>query len=142
VILGNGQAVETPCDYCNKGYDAPRGVVEEYELSALPPEARIVTGFEVRADEVRIYLGCYVPKQDDCFATYDEAVAAGAAAVEKLRAHEAEQMVRSKENATKSYSWHVGYHLRNAKEHRRQAEYHEARAKACKALARTDTPDV
>jgi len=34
LILGNGDSVELPCDYCGKGYDGPRGYVLEYEYAA------------------------------------------------------------------------------------------------------------
>jgi len=31
VILGNGDRVVTPCDYCGKGFDGATGVMRVYE---------------------------------------------------------------------------------------------------------------
>lgn len=139
VILGNGEAIETPCGYCGKGFTAPRGVVTEHEFSALDPRAHVVTGIVVEPYTVRVYLGnTFTPSQDDCYATFEEAEAAGQAAVDRHAAEEEERMVRSKESTAKSYSWHVGYHLREAERNRERAEYHERRAKACKVLAKSD----
>jgi hypothetical protein len=36
----------------------------------------------------------------------------------------------------KSYTWNAGYHLKNAASKRKEAEYHEAKAKICKARSK------
>ena len=41
LILGNGDEIRTPCDYCGKGYEGPKGYVLEYEWTAEPRQVTI-----------------------------------------------------------------------------------------------------
>ncbi len=43
-----------------------------------------------------------------------------------------------KKEAKKSFAWNAGYHLREAKNHRKQAEYHDTKAIFCKAKGKEE----
>lgn len=144
VILGSGETVITPCDYCGKGFEGPRGFVEEYDHE---PRAERVTVRELRVEEdasgrsveygVGAGEGTFWAKLGvDLFA--DEAGAAAAAAAKAAANAEAEEHRAAfrRRHAVKSATWAVGYHLREAKEHRRKQEWHEARAATLKARAK------
>jgi hypothetical protein len=147
LILGNGEEVATPCDYCGKGFDGPLGVVNEWKYAA---EARLitVTDVEIRADacgEVREYSH----KSPDAFYRLDwlrvfdteaEAAVCAATLAEEAAMTEIKRRKSMKEHNQKSYSWHVGYHRNEAKRAKRDFEYHTARALVCKRLAKTPVP--
>ena len=141
VILGNDEQVQTPCDYCGKGWDGPRGVEIVHEWIAEP---MLVTVAGVRTDadgekqsvDYRFYNN-YIGREDDVFTTKEEAQVRCS---EKANEHAEEERRRReclKENATKSFSWHVGYHRRCIKQAERNLEWHRSRVIACAKLART-----
>jgi hypothetical protein len=145
VLLGSGTPVITPCDYCGKGFEGPRGYVVEY---AHEPKAERVRVREVRAQEDAAgrsieYIvgeGCLARPGEDLFP--DEASALAAAKVKAAAAEDdADERRRYRKNhAPRSASWVVGYHMREAKEHRRLIAYHEERAAILKARAKAVTP--
>lgn len=136
LILGNGDSVELLCDYCGKGWNGPRGYVTEYEYVA---EAKpfFVAGVEVHiSSEGEIYRyresGGWSCDTDRLFATKEEALADS---LRRKAEYDKEQETRAeyiKKDTNKSYSWNAGYHMREAKRHRRDAEYHEKKAVICK----------
>lgn len=143
LILGNGDTVTTPCDYCGKGFEGPRGVVKEYgPLAAAEPvtissvtatETADGTEYEYRARSSE--CSSWVPVAADLFRTEAEALVRAEEKAEAERVRMEQSTAYLKHEAHKSISWHVGYHLREAKRHRREAEYHENMAKLCKAKA-------
>jgi len=141
VILGNGDTVTTPCDFCGKGYDGPKGYVNEYGPLATAELVTIssVTATETEAGtdyEYRVRISdnsWYMPEAEDLFATEAEALTRAEEKAEAERARLEKSSEYLKHKAHKSFSWHAGYHLREAKHNRRQAEYHERMAVLCKA---------
>lgn len=145
--LGNGDAVELPCEYCRKGYDDPRGVVAEYVEVC---EARPVTVTLVRSEETAsgIERGYHVwydgtdswcPPEDDLFRTEAKALARAKEKAEQARKERERKTEYLKEKANRSFAWNAGYHLRAAKKARGEAEWHEHLAVLCKARAKEAT---
>lgn len=141
VILGNGDEVVTPCDYCGNGYEGPKGVTSSYQYVAKP-ELVEITSKDVRegprGKEIRYGRGPHGSTLEEHMIFDSEEEAAERARTSQLE-HEARETANKKsrkENNYKSYSWHVGYHMKEAKEHHRKAEYHERRAALCKAASR------
>lgn len=140
VELGNGDMVTTPCDYCGKGWEGPRGVVTEYEWHAAS-EAFIITGKDVSerdGDRQVTYrtINRYA-SAEDVFSTREEADAHCAIKIAEEEAIQKKRMEFTKENAKKTFSWHVGYHMRCAEKARKELAYHEAKAIHSKARAKT-----
>jgi hypothetical protein len=142
LILGSGEHLSLDCDYCGHGYQYPTGLETFYEFRA---EAKPypVTGIETisgpNGETVKYRSGSegayYSFAAADCFPS---AEAAAARCAELVAEHEVEQdrMMKAKEQNNKSYAWHAGYHLREAKNARKQAEYHERKAVLMKEQAR------
>jgi hypothetical protein len=142
--LGNGERIETRCDYCGKGWEGPRGYVTEYEWLA-DPMCVTLTGKDVSERDGRREItyrapNCYMSDVEDVRATKEEAEARCAIRIDEHAAEEKKRLEWSKENNKKSYSWHVGYHLREAKRAQSSLEWHTARAAHCKARVK-DTPE-
>jgi len=143
LILGNGDEVQLPCDYCGKGYDDPKGYVHEYQAISKAEQVTIgsVHITETAAGQDREYRvaknfvdgACWCPKPEDLFDTEDEA---NARAAEKAEADRLDHETRAeyiKKKTHKSFAWNAGYHMREAKRHRHDIEYHERMAVVCKA---------
>lgn len=144
VILGNDEHVQTPCEFCGKGYYGPRGVIDEWEWRAEP---RQVTIKGVQTEQTAsgmtaqyTFLENYIADDKDLFATEAEALARCAERIAEHKAEETRRREHMKEYDHRNYSWHVGYHRKEAKEAARRLEWHNARAIACKALAQTPVP--
>lgn len=142
LILGTGEHVSLDCDYCARGYEAPTGREEFYEwhASAVPyPVTGIETVSTPSGETIRYRSGaenCYSSfNVENCFASPEDA-AARCAEMEIENAAEHERRMRAKENLNKSYAWHAGYHLREAKRAREQAAYHERKAALMKEHAK------
>ena len=139
LILGNDERVILPCDGCGKGYDGPKGYVTKYNY-VVEPETVNITGIEIEIDgtkEVARYRnGSYSFDEADLSPTREEAY---------QRAHhkrlllEEDQRTRAdliKKLTHKNFSWNANYHMRQAKDLRKQAEYHDEKAKLCKERAK------
>ena len=139
VTLGNGDVVKTPCDYCGKGYEGPRGWVTDYKTVAEPRLVTIDYVIETQTEEGvkrEFRNDSYVLDECDLFESRAEAEQR---ANEKGAEYIADMERRAewlKENSKKSFSWHVGYHMREAKRCREKAEYHDRKAELCKARAK------
>lgn len=141
VILGNGDEVITPCSNCGLGYEGPRGFVEEYAQEA-GAGCVIITGRTVQegGGETRVIYkaGDYSYGADRLFSTCEEAMrSAEGMASEHKKEHET-RAEYIKGNKIKSFSWNVGYHLREAKKLKEQIAYHERMAILCKAQAQAE----
>ena len=139
LILGDESKVVLPCDYCGKGYEGPRGTIEEYEYLA---EAEQVTIPEVKVSETqtgetreyRFRNSC--PNQTDLFDARDEALLKCAETVAQKMLDESTRVESLKKYLNKNYSWNAGYHIRNAEKCERDAHYHREKAVLCKARAK------
>lgn len=143
LILGNGDSVITPCDYCGKGHEGPKGFVLQCERipraeAALINEIRL----ELSADGsiVQYHTANYSCYQEyEVFPTQAEAMAYAQELADKAVKEESERAEYIKNNQAKSYSWNAGYYLRKAKQARDDAEYHERMAVRCKAKAKGES---
>lgn len=129
VILGDETIVQTPCDYCGKGYEWPRGYVieDEREPRAEPITITSVTSVDGEVKDVR-YRDGYCASPGSVFATEEEAIAHARELEKKTLAEEAQRSDWGRRNTVQTLSWSIGYHMREAKEGMRRAEYHGARA--------------
>ena len=137
VILGDGTDIETPCDYCGKGFNGPMGTVIENEPLAYA-DCGVITSVTVSNEGVVYSTGEHGHcAAHEVFLTRAEALAFA----EKTGAEERKRWEATaeylKDRNTKSYSWAVGYHLREAKRCRKEADRHEEKAKICKERSRT-----
>jgi hypothetical protein len=136
VISGNGDEVVVPCSYCGHGYEGPRGVVSEYRTEP-GVKACAITGRDVHEgykNEVRYHFaGGYSDDQNNVFETKEEALAASVKRCEDEKKERETRACYLKQDATKSFAWNAGYHLREAKRLREQIAYHERMAILCKA---------
>ena len=142
LILGTGEQVRLDCEYCSRGFEAPTGREPYYEYAAEPRSfvvhgVSVETGLDGEEVTYRDNPGnCWHNfNAKDCWPTAEEAMARSAELVAEHEAEQEAQMVRKK-NDNKSYAWHAGYHLRNAKEHERQMEYHKRKAVIMKSLSK------
>lgn len=128
LILGDDSEWETPCEFCGKGFEGPRGWVEVYEWENRAFETKI-TGMHVSTvDAVKYDIADGWADAENMFATESEALERCAVLKAEWEKQEAKNMESRKEYDKKDYSWHVGYHRRCLKEAQRQVAYHEAKA--------------
>ena len=135
LILGDGSAIELPCDYCGKGYNAPRGVISVYEYFETA-EIRVID--EVRTNErngfssVEYLSDSYYLDKEDIFDSEDDALKRCAFKTEQQRTEQETRTEFIKKDIKKSFSWNAGYHMREAKRLKESISYHEKRAIICK----------
>jgi hypothetical protein len=136
VILGNEDEVVVPCSFCGHGYEPPSGVVSEYRIEP-GTDFHIITGRDIHEGETTKITYCldggYREEQDNIFSTKEEALAASAKMCENEKTERETKSCYLKKDATKSFAWNAGYHLREAKRLREQIAYHERMAVLCKA---------
>jgi len=144
LILGNGDKVELPCDYCGKGYGYPQGVVTEWEYIA-EPEQREITNIRCEitgTGEKREYLsGHYILYPDIIFPTREDALGKCEEIKKKLEHEQETQAKHIKGNVNKTYSWNAGYHMRIVKKAKIDIEYHSKKAIICKSKAKEKNDD-
>jgi len=136
VILGNGDEVQVECAYCQSGFNPPMGFVTEY-IQEPRAEFQVITNRRVVEEygneEISYYSSHYGLYPDRMFDTESEAMNK---AIEMQIADEQYKLEHPKQKNEKSYTWNAGYHMKNAASRRKEAEYHEAKAKICKAKSK------
>lgn len=140
LILGNGDLVVLLCDYCGKGYEGPKGTVDEYEYVVEPEPVHITSiTLEVSADKTvaKYHAGCRYYDEENLFPTKEEAMEKGKELKMVLEVGRDTRVECIKKSTSKSFSWNAGYHMREAKRSRKDAERHEKLAVICKARSRT-----
>ena len=139
VILGNDEALQTPCDYCGKGYERARGYVTEYEYTTDVKQI-VISGKEVRETQegrnVEYRHGSFILRDGIMAETKEEAEVKRKEIVDKHHKEEMERLQRGKDNNVKTYSWHVGYHQRQLKKAEKDVEYHSKKIVFMKDKAR------
>ena len=142
LILGNGDQVTLPCEGCGLGYDGPRGYIKEWE-HIVAAEAtvitRVITENYGNGEDVKYQcLHNHSFPEYKLFATEEEALVTA----KKIKAKEDEEQKTKakylKHKVEKNYAWNARYHLREAKENRRRAEYHDTKAMLCKAKVKEE----
>lgn len=137
LTLGNGDEMILPCEYCGKGYTTPTGQMTTY-IRAARVEPLTITGMRIDEDSVE-YFSCHRCLDDEnTFLTKTEALTRAKVLVAEQHKREETRAEYLKENQQKNYSWNAGYHMRSAKQARKQAEYHERMAILCKAKIRKE----
>jgi hypothetical protein len=145
LILGNGDDVILPCDYCGKGYEGPRGYVSEYEYTVGYDCGTIteIRGVETAAGRTLEYVaGHSFLKYDAIFSSKEAAEDASKALAEKARQEDRKRAAWLKERISKTYAWNAGYHMRCVKKAQKEIEYHSEKAVLCKAKAKTERRDA
>jgi len=140
--LGNGDEVLLDCDYCGHGFHDPTGYVTCYERT---PKAEPVIvqriASEVSEDGTTYryhFNGSSYVGNDEVYASREEALTAAHEKAEQYQREEDERAYHIKRNVNKTFAWNAGYHLREAAECRRRAEYHDRKAVLCKARIPTE----
>jgi hypothetical protein len=128
LVLGNGDEIRTPCDYCGKGYEGPKGYVLEYEYVAEPRQVTITDKTKAESsDGIKCEYRSYDAYFDEVFDTKEEAEAK---TLENIKEHEEQERKNiewRKSHNHKTYSWHVGYSLKEIKEAKRKLDWHNQR---------------
>ena len=135
LILGNGDTVITQCDYCGKGWEFSTGYIKEYEYVAEPEQFSIThirSECSSEGEKHKYHSYHYHFKDDVIFDTREEALIKCNEIVAQKEKDETTRAEYLKKNKYKSFSWNAGYHLREAKRNREEAERHEKLAKICK----------
>ena len=130
VTLGNGEAVEVECQYCQVGFRGAIGTVKEYIQDARAENVTITRRIvEERAggDEIEYYTSRCEIKPEMMFDTKAEAQAK---ADEMMQAYNTNKSPKYKNE--KSYSWNAGYHMKAAQKAEAEAVYHKQKAQICK----------
>ncbi len=141
VILGNGSHVKTQCGYCRSGYDSPSGYMMKYvrEPGAelfIVNLIRTKTTATGEASEYVTASGRYAEGEKNLYQTEEEAVEASKELREKQLADDEKRASSIKKDAQKSFSWNVGYHMRQVKRLNEDIKYHERMAVLCEARVR------
>jgi hypothetical protein len=136
VRLGNGDEVVVDCDYCSRGY------VSEYVEDGAPERylitAKTVTEMsEGKRTGYHSHHYYFEDTGDLLFATESEAMARGLELAREKKVKEETKSEYLKKNNLKSYAWNAGYHIRNARDHEKQAAYHHEKARLCKIKAKS-----
>jgi len=145
LILGNGESLTLPCDYCGKsGYEGPRGYVTEYRREPRCKSATI-SAREIRENGVETEIHYSSPdshsyRPADVFETQAEAIADAQRRADEMAKEEETRAYHIKKNVNQTYSWNAGYHLREAKRLKEQIAYHERKAVLCKAKSKEAEP--
>ena len=141
VILGNDDTVVVDCDYCGHGFEPPTGTEKIYRV-ATKAEMFTITGMEVNicgskeTVEYRMSLGYgtyKAAKEHELFDTEAEALIKAEELKVQDERDESEKQERIKKNVHRSFTWNVGYHMREAKRAKHDLEYHSQKALICKA---------
>ena len=136
IYLENTDGVrwEFDCRYCAPGFDPPTGTVTETWYWAANPLFLTVSGIEWNVQEREYqytfllhHSGHY--SESICFEERLEAEKASEQLAMERNQYELDIRMKRKENDRKSYSYHVGYHTREAKKAREQVDYHEKKAR-------------
>ena len=139
VILGDDTRVEVPCDFCSRGLDGPCGSIADYEYMAEPKLVKITRIDENTSPAERRYYSYHYSLDDDLI--FFSETEARKKCEEVAAEHAQQKAIRlswsRKSDQCKSYAWKVGYHLREAKKRRKEAEWHDKAAQICKAAQKT-----
>ncbi len=145
LILGNGDSVILPCKGCSPGYEPPSGYISEYDYVS-DPEMVSITGMEIEVngdkEKVRYRSSFNIYDEEELFTEHHEALDKSREKKLKLEEDQRTRAEYIKEDVHKSFSWNARYHIREAKSHREQAEYHGKMAVICKAKISAVPPAI
>ena len=139
LILGDDSCIELDCDYCAKGYSAPRGFVTDYTLE---PRAELfivhgITTKESASDTVIEYSsGCYIAHDGDLFPTKEAALEEAKKRMVERQKEEDSRVEHIKKDQHMSFTWNVGYYKNEIKRRREELERAERKLRLCEKRAR------
>jgi hypothetical protein len=139
LILGNEDSVILPCDYCSRGFEAPTGYISEYDYIV---EAERVTITDIKIEissdgEKYQYISCHqYYDTENLFLDKEEALARAKERKQQLDEEQQTSASWIKHDKLRSFAWNAGYHLREAKRNRKDAEFHDQKAILCKQRAK------
>lgn len=135
LTLGNGESTPVECEFCGKGYDGPKGVVEKYGARSSVIEST-VTGMsrDKFFDEGWCVNGTAGVSErlsaGNVFTTREEAesrrVVLHAQAEQQAQQNFESQFKKAKNHTT----WSVGYHRKCLADLERQSEWHRSKLAA------------
>jgi hypothetical protein len=133
VILGNGEQVETGCEYCSIGFERPRGFTSEHQRISGVKEISI-TGKEVREDEKGKhveyrYENYCLYNNENIFNTKEEAENRVLEMIKEYENSEVERLAHKKKSNQSHYSWSIGYYRKKIKDAQRDLDYYSGRIK-------------
>jgi len=135
LILGNGDQVVLPCDYCGKGYDGPKGYVSDYEYIA-DAKKEVITAVNITqtaaGEKIEYRSKHYILYPDKILDTEKDAIQRSNELAAEYKKERETQARHIKNNTNKTYSWNAGYHMRAVKQAKHDLEYHEKMATICK----------
>jgi len=141
LILGNGDSIELPCDYCRRGYEYPSGFIKRISMEANA-EQMLVTAVKStqteKGEKFEYSCGYFTYQAEDVFLVKSEALKDS---VHKAEKHKIETETRAeyvKAQSNKSYSWNAGFHMRAVKDAKKNIEYHSKMALICKTKSKTE----
>lgn len=139
LTLGNDECVILPCNYCVQGYSEPVGYVSQYDF-LVEAEPVIITDIKVEISSIGekykyISANCYY-ETENIFLDKASALHRAKERKEELDKDQQTRIEWLKKDKQKSFSWNAGYHLRQAKRSRQEAEYHDSKAILCKQRAK------
>lgn len=138
IILGNDDIVEVPCNYCEVGYEGSRGYIIETDYFPKV-RAKTISGIEYSSKEIRYKTSdYYVFDESKVFPTEEEAKRGCEEDNLRREKENPKKNLNLKEKSNKSYSWHVGYHKREEKRAREEAERHAKKVISMGKLAEKD----
>jgi hypothetical protein len=139
LILGNGDSVEMPCEYCKSGLGTPsKGYVNEWIMDAGVKKVTITEVIIKQTAEGNKfdYLShSHIYYTKDVFATEKEALEESRRRADKYNLERETKAEFIKGKPDKNYSWNAGYHMSLAKKAKMKVEYHTKMAKICKGRA-------
>jgi hypothetical protein len=137
VILGNDEKVETPCNYCEKGFESSTGYVKEYEWVSKV-ELVGITAKEVKENSegrfIEYRYGHYCLDSKDIFDTPEQAEIRVAEKIKEKEIEENQRYQSIKNNKLMSLSWSIGYHQKRVRDAEKEIKYHSEKVKIVKAL--------
>lgn len=153
VVLGNGDEVSVPCNYCGHGFKNPTGTIQEYKkvAKAIPFHITGISFDTCGGKEVVEYrmvtsssgsCSSWIPrKEHQLYDTEEEALIEAERLKNEDETNENTKAEYIKYDKIKSFSWNAGYHMRQIKDAQKQIEYHSQKAVLCKARSK-GTPDL
>lgn len=120
VILGNNERIITPCHYCERGFEGPRGWVEGNWKWTVGANVGKITSIRTELDadgklDVTYYFSGNGHNYTRCAATREEAIAKGEIDCAEWQAKEdLEKTQYVKKFEYRNYSYNAGYHREEA----------------------------
>ena len=139
LILGNGDIVTMPCNFCTNGAGTnPNGYISDYRLEA-GTETIVVNEVQIeltsQGQKVKYVSGYSLYQSDVVFETADDAMKYALLKVAEQNKELETKAEHIKGKPDKNYSWNAEYHTREAKSHEKKIEWHKKMAVICKAKA-------